>query len=85
MKTTNRYMLRLQIASKWYRDKMNIILKEGKIHTHSDGLSIWPMENIKSNPAYDPEVAAKISIHLMEIDGRKNFKFSELAPESSTP
>ncbi|MBW0574798.1 hypothetical protein O181_114513 [Austropuccinia psidii MF-1] len=41
------------------------------------------MDNFKSNPAYDPEVAAKIPIHLMEIN-RKNFRFSEWAPESST-
>ncbi|MBW0542579.1 hypothetical protein O181_082294 [Austropuccinia psidii MF-1] len=43
------------------------------------------MDNVKRNPAYDPEVAAKIPIHLMEIDRRKNFRFSEWAPESGTP
>ncbi|MBW0544487.1 hypothetical protein O181_084202 [Austropuccinia psidii MF-1] len=42
----------------------------------------WPLDNVKSNPAYDPEVAAKIPIHLMEIDRKKNFRFSEWAPES---
>ncbi|MBW0498694.1 hypothetical protein O181_038409 [Austropuccinia psidii MF-1] len=42
----------------------------------------WVMS--KSNTAYDPEVAAKIPIHFMEIDRRKNFKFSEWAPESGT-
>ncbi|MBW0552797.1 hypothetical protein O181_092512 [Austropuccinia psidii MF-1] len=42
------------------------------------------LDNVKSNPAYDPEVAAKIHIHLMEINRKKNIRFSELAPESNT-
>ncbi|MBW0490587.1 hypothetical protein O181_030302 [Austropuccinia psidii MF-1] len=33
----------------------------------------------------DPEVAAKIPIHFMEVDRRKNFRFSEWAPEGGTP
>ncbi|MBW0485840.1 hypothetical protein O181_025555 [Austropuccinia psidii MF-1] len=61
---------------------MTIIYKEGKIHANADGLSRWQLENFKSNPAYDPEVAAKIPIHFMEIDWRKNFKFSEWSPDS---
>ncbi|MBW0546063.1 hypothetical protein O181_085778 [Austropuccinia psidii MF-1] len=84
MKTTNRHMLRWQIAIQGYRDNMNIIYKEGKTHTNADGLSRLPIENVKSNPAYDPEVAAKIPIHFMERDRRKNFRFSEWAPESGT-
>ncbi|MBW0479242.1 hypothetical protein O181_018957 [Austropuccinia psidii MF-1] len=85
MKTTDRHMLRWQIAIQDYRGNMTIIYKEGKSHTNADGLSRWPLDNVKSNPAYDPEVAAKISIHFMEIDRRKNFRFSEWAPESGTP
>ncbi|MBW0498975.1 hypothetical protein O181_038690 [Austropuccinia psidii MF-1] len=85
MKTTNRHMLRWQIAIQEYRGNMTIISKEGRIHTNADGLSRWPLDNVKSNPAYDPEVAAKIPIHFMEIDRRKNFRFSEWAPESGTP
>ncbi|MBW0503747.1 hypothetical protein O181_043462 [Austropuccinia psidii MF-1] len=84
MKTTNRHMLRWQIAIQEYRVNMNIIYKEGKSHTHADGLSRKPLDNVKINPAYDPEVAAKIPIHFMEIDRRKNFRFSEWAPESGT-
>ncbi|MBW0521864.1 hypothetical protein O181_061579 [Austropuccinia psidii MF-1] len=61
---------------------MTIMYKEGKSHTNADGLSRWPLDNVKSNPAYDPEVAAKIPIHFMEIDRKKNFRFSEWAPES---
>ncbi|MBW0522645.1 hypothetical protein O181_062360 [Austropuccinia psidii MF-1] len=61
---------------------MTIIYKEGKSHTNSDGLSRWPLDNVKSNPAYDPEVEAKIPIHFMEIDRKKNFRFSEWAPQS---
>ncbi|MBW0555035.1 hypothetical protein O181_094750 [Austropuccinia psidii MF-1] len=41
--------------------------------------------NVKCNPANDPEVAAKNSIHLMEIDRRRKFRFSGWAPELSTP
>ncbi|MBW0570603.1 hypothetical protein O181_110318 [Austropuccinia psidii MF-1] len=63
---------------------MTIIYKEGKSHTNADGLSRWPLDNVKSNPAYDPEVAAKIPINYMEIDRRKNFRFSEWTPESGT-
>ncbi|MBW0470745.1 hypothetical protein O181_010460 [Austropuccinia psidii MF-1] len=84
MKTPNRHMLRWQIAIQEYRDNMTIIYKEGKSHTNADGLSRWPLDNVKSNPAYDPEVAVKIPIHLMEIDRRKNFRFSEWAPGSGT-
>ncbi|MBW0521892.1 hypothetical protein O181_061607 [Austropuccinia psidii MF-1] len=64
---------------------MTIIYKEGKSHTNADDLSRWPLDNVKRNQAYDPEVEAKIPIHFMEIDRRKNFRFSEWAPESGTP
>ncbi|MBW0493905.1 hypothetical protein O181_033620 [Austropuccinia psidii MF-1] len=80
MKTTNRHMFRRKIAIQEYRGNRIIIYKEGKSHTNADGLSIWPLDNVKSNPAYDPEVAAKIPIRFMEIDMRKNFRFSEWAP-----
>ncbi|MBW0475486.1 hypothetical protein O181_015201 [Austropuccinia psidii MF-1] len=84
MNTTNRHMLKWQIAIQEYRGNMTIIYKKGKTHRNADDLSRWPLDNFKSNPAYDPEVAAKIPIHFMEIDRRKNFRFSELAPESDT-
>ncbi|MBW0464453.1 hypothetical protein O181_004168 [Austropuccinia psidii MF-1] len=64
---------------------MTIIYKEGKGHTNADGLSGWPLDNFKSNPAYETEVASKITIHFMEIDRRNNFRFSQWAPESGTP
>ncbi|MBW0546524.1 hypothetical protein O181_086239 [Austropuccinia psidii MF-1] len=64
---------------------MNIIYREEKSHTNEYGLSRWPLDNVKCNPAYNPKVAAKNSIHLMGIDIRKFFKFSEWAPESGTP
>ncbi|MBW0587212.1 hypothetical protein O181_126927 [Austropuccinia psidii MF-1] len=84
MKTTNRHMLRWQISIQEYRGNMTIIYKEGKSHTNADGLSRWPLDNGKRNPAYDPEVVAKISIHFMEIDRKKSFRLSEWAPESGT-
>ncbi|MBW0592744.1 hypothetical protein O181_132459 [Austropuccinia psidii MF-1] len=85
MKTTNRHMLRWQIAIQEYRGNIPIIYKEGKRHTNADGLSRWPLDNVKRNSAYDPEVAGKLPIHSMEIDRKKNFRFSEWAPESGTP
>ncbi|MBW0470120.1 hypothetical protein O181_009835 [Austropuccinia psidii MF-1] len=85
MKTTNRHMLRWKIAIQEYRGNMNIIYKEGQSHTNANGLSRWPLDNVKTHPAYDPEVAAIITIHFMEVDKRKNFRFSEWAPESGTP
>ncbi|MBW0582432.1 hypothetical protein O181_122147 [Austropuccinia psidii MF-1] len=84
MNTTNRHILRWQIAIQEFRGNMTIIYKEGKSHTNADGLSRWPLDNVKSNPAYDPEVAAKIPIHIMEIDWKKNFIFFEWAPGSGT-
>ncbi|MBW0487911.1 hypothetical protein O181_027626 [Austropuccinia psidii MF-1] len=85
IKTTNRHMLRWQIAIQEYIGNINIIHKEEKTHTNADILSRWPLDNVKRNPSYDPKVAAKICIHFMEIDRRKNFRFSECAPESGTP
>ncbi|MBW0583926.1 hypothetical protein O181_123641 [Austropuccinia psidii MF-1] len=84
MKTTNRHILRWQIAIQEYRGNMTIIYKEVKSNNNSDGLSRWPLDNVKSNPAYDPEVATKIPIHFMEIKRRKSFKFSEWEPEFGT-
>ncbi|MBW0550994.1 hypothetical protein O181_090709 [Austropuccinia psidii MF-1] len=77
-------MLRWQIAIQEYRGNMTIIYKEVKSHKNADGLSRCPLDNVKSNPAFDPEVAAKIPIHFMEVDRRKNFSFSEWAPENGT-
>ncbi|MBW0510365.1 hypothetical protein O181_050080 [Austropuccinia psidii MF-1] len=65
MKTTNRHIVRWQISIQEYRGNMTIIYKEGKSHTNADGLRRWRLDNFKSNPAYDPEVAAKIPIHFM--------------------
>ncbi|MBW0469697.1 hypothetical protein O181_009412 [Austropuccinia psidii MF-1] len=77
-------MLRWQIAIQEYRGNITIIYKEGEGHTNAYCLSRWPLDNVKSNPSYDPEVASKIPIHFMEIDRRKNFKFFEWAPEHHT-
>ncbi|MBW0495888.1 hypothetical protein O181_035603 [Austropuccinia psidii MF-1] len=55
MNTTNRHMLRWQIAIQEYRANMTIIYKEGKSHTDADSLSTWPLDNVKRNPDYDPE------------------------------
>ncbi|MBW0544693.1 hypothetical protein O181_084408 [Austropuccinia psidii MF-1] len=80
MKNINRHILRWQIAIQEYRGNMTIIYKEVKNHTNADGLRRWPLDNVKSNQAYDPEVAARIPIHFMEVDRRRNFRFSEWEP-----
>ncbi|MBW0474347.1 hypothetical protein O181_014062 [Austropuccinia psidii MF-1] len=80
MKTTNRHMFRWQIVIQEYRGNTTIIYKEGK-KPHQ---CRWPLDNVKSNSAYDPEVSAKIRIHFMEIDRRKDFRFSEWAPGGGT-
>ncbi|MBW0520469.1 hypothetical protein O181_060184 [Austropuccinia psidii MF-1] len=67
MKATNRHMSWWQIAIQEYRGNMTIIYKEGKSHINAYCLSRCPLENVKSNPAYDPEVAANIPIHFMEM------------------
>ncbi|MBW0484492.1 hypothetical protein O181_024207 [Austropuccinia psidii MF-1] len=85
MKTTNRHILRWQIAIQEHRGNMSIIYKAGKIHTNADGLSRWPFENIEINPAYEPEVASKIPIHIMEIYRKKNIRFANWEPGSGTP
>ncbi|MBW0487069.1 hypothetical protein O181_026784 [Austropuccinia psidii MF-1] len=85
MKTTKGHMWRFQIAIQEYRGNMTIIYKGGKSHTNADGLSRWPMDNFKRNPAYDPKVEAKLPIHFMEIDRMKNIRFPEWAPEGGTP
>ncbi|MBW0462384.1 hypothetical protein O181_002099 [Austropuccinia psidii MF-1] len=80
MKTTNRHMLRWQIAIQEYRGNMTITYKKGKSNTNADGLAKWPLDNFKRNTDYDAELASKFPIHFMEIDRRKNFKFSKWAP-----
>ncbi|MBW0468679.1 hypothetical protein O181_008394 [Austropuccinia psidii MF-1] len=60
-------------------------IQGGEGHNNADGLSRCPIDNVKSNPAYDPEEAVKNPIHLMEIYRRNNFRFSEWAPKSGTP
>ncbi|MBW0499476.1 hypothetical protein O181_039191 [Austropuccinia psidii MF-1] len=86
IKTTNRHMLRWQIAIQEYRGNMTIIHKEGKPHTNADGLRRGPLDNVKSNPDYDSEVAAKIPIHFIEIDKRKTSDFlngnQEVVPQT---
>ncbi|MBW0524737.1 hypothetical protein O181_064452 [Austropuccinia psidii MF-1] len=86
MKTTNRHILRWQIAIQEYRGNMIIIYKEEKRQINADGLRRRPLDNIKRNPAYEPEVGAKIPIHFMEIDRKKTSDFlnenQELVPQT---
>ncbi|MBW0585238.1 hypothetical protein O181_124953 [Austropuccinia psidii MF-1] len=52
MKTSNRHILRWQIAIQQYRGNMTIVHKSGNIHKNSDGLSRWALPNRADNPAY---------------------------------
>ncbi|MBW0530988.1 hypothetical protein O181_070703 [Austropuccinia psidii MF-1] len=85
METTQRQVVRWKIAIQEYRGSMTIIHKEGKSQKNADCLRKWPLDNVKSHQAYDPELEAKIPIHFMEIDRRKNFRFSEWEPKRGTP
>ncbi|MBW0466837.1 hypothetical protein O181_006552 [Austropuccinia psidii MF-1] len=78
-------MLRWQIDIQDYRGNMITISKEAKIHKNALFLSRWPTDNFKSNPAYYSEVVAKISVHFMELERRRTFRFSEWAPAGDNP
>ncbi|MBW0508510.1 hypothetical protein O181_048225 [Austropuccinia psidii MF-1] len=84
MNTYNRHILRWQISIQEYRGNMKIICKEGKSHKNADGPNRWRLDDVKINTVYDPEVASKVLIQLMEIDRQKSFRFSEWASGSGT-
>ncbi|MBW0513459.1 hypothetical protein O181_053174 [Austropuccinia psidii MF-1] len=68
MKTTNRHMLRWQIAIQEYRGNMTIVHKAVNIHKNSDGLSRWALANTPDNPAYVPlEAEPQIPIEGINI------------------
>ncbi|MBW0462793.1 hypothetical protein O181_002508 [Austropuccinia psidii MF-1] len=46
--------------------------------------SRWPLDNVKSNPAYDPEVSEEMPINFMESDRKRNFRFSQWEPGIGT-
>ncbi|MBW0478046.1 hypothetical protein O181_017761 [Austropuccinia psidii MF-1] len=75
---------RWKIDIQEYRGSMKITYKEGKSHTNAYDLSIWPLNNLKRNQDYDPS-SSQDSYPFLEIDRRRNFRFSEWAPESGTP
>ncbi|MBW0495225.1 hypothetical protein O181_034940 [Austropuccinia psidii MF-1] len=78
-------MLMWQVDIEEYGGNMTIIYKEGKSHTNAVGFTRWPLDNVKSNPDYAPEVEAKVPIHFMEIDRNKNLRISLWELESDTP
>ncbi|MBW0503670.1 hypothetical protein O181_043385 [Austropuccinia psidii MF-1] len=54
MKTTNRHILRWQLAIQAYRGNMTTAHKAGSIHKNADGLSMWALSNTADNPPYVP-------------------------------
>ncbi|MBW0527866.1 hypothetical protein O181_067581 [Austropuccinia psidii MF-1] len=68
MKTPNRHMLRLQIATQEYRVNMTIVYKAGNIHKNFDGLIRLELANTPDNPAYVPlEAEPQIPIEEIKI------------------
>ncbi|MBW0517455.1 hypothetical protein O181_057170 [Austropuccinia psidii MF-1] len=55
MKTSNRHMLRWQIAIQDYRGNITIVHKDGNIDKHADGLRRLPLPNKIDNTSYLPE------------------------------
>ncbi|MBW0577311.1 hypothetical protein O181_117026 [Austropuccinia psidii MF-1] len=55
IKTSNRHMLRWQIAIQEYIGNMTIVHKSSNIHKNSDGLSRWALANTPENPAWVPQ------------------------------
>ncbi|MBW0468143.1 hypothetical protein O181_007858 [Austropuccinia psidii MF-1] len=84
MNKTNSKMLRWQIEIQEYRCNIKIIYKEGRICTNADGLSRWKLDNVKSNPVYDPEVNAKVPVNFIEVEMKDKFIFSAWEPECGT-
>ncbi|MBW0515522.1 hypothetical protein O181_055237 [Austropuccinia psidii MF-1] len=78
MKTSNRYMVRWQIAIQEYRGNMNIIYKGGNIHKNSDGLSRWPLPNKIDNSAYVPEYSPQIPIEAIIVTDMNTKFFKEV-------
>ncbi|MBW0554347.1 hypothetical protein O181_094062 [Austropuccinia psidii MF-1] len=79
MKTTNRHMLRWQIAIQEYRRNMKIVDKDGNIYKNADGLSRWPLPNNIDNTAYVPEEASpKIPIEGITVTDLNTTFFQEI-------
>ncbi|MBW0539621.1 hypothetical protein O181_079336 [Austropuccinia psidii MF-1] len=55
MQTSNRHMLRWQIAIQEYRGNMTIVNKSGNIHKNADGIRRWALANPPKNPAWVPQ------------------------------
>ncbi|MBW0493871.1 hypothetical protein O181_033586 [Austropuccinia psidii MF-1] len=83
----------------WALEKLYYYLEGAVFEVYTDCTALKSLLNMKTtnrnmlrwqivlqdNPAYDPEVAAKIPIPFMEIDRRQTFRFPEWAPESGFP
>ncbi|MBW0532518.1 hypothetical protein O181_072233 [Austropuccinia psidii MF-1] len=75
--TTNRHVLRWQIAIQEYRGNMTIVDKARNIHKNADGLSRWALANTPDNPAYvlleeEPQIPIE-GINITDI-GTKFFE-----------
>ncbi|MBW0580652.1 hypothetical protein O181_120367 [Austropuccinia psidii MF-1] len=83
----------------WALEKLHYYLGGAVFEVYTDCTAFKTLLNIKTTNihilrwqiaiqgyrgTYDPEAAAKIPVHFMEIDRKKNFRFSEWAPERGT-
>ncbi|MBW0490572.1 hypothetical protein O181_030287 [Austropuccinia psidii MF-1] len=55
MKTPNRHMLRLQLATQEYGVNMTIVHKAGNIHKNEDGYIRWALANTPESPEWVPQ------------------------------
>ncbi|MBW0568696.1 hypothetical protein O181_108411 [Austropuccinia psidii MF-1] len=79
LKTSNRNILRWQIAIQEYRGNMTIVHKDGNIHKNADVLSRWPLRNNIYNPAYVPEEASpQIPIEGISVTDLNTTFFEEV-------
>ncbi|MBW0478352.1 hypothetical protein O181_018067 [Austropuccinia psidii MF-1] len=78
----------------WALQKPHYYLEGAILEVYTDCTALKYIPNMKTTNRHilrwqidiqEYRVAAKIPIHLMEIDRKQNFIFSEWAPESGTP
>ncbi|MBW0534808.1 hypothetical protein O181_074523 [Austropuccinia psidii MF-1] len=78
----------------WALEKLHHYLEHAVFEVYADCTAFRSLLNMKTTNRHmlrgkiaikEYRVADKIPIHFMQIDKRKNFKFSEWAPEGGTP
>ncbi|MBW0517984.1 hypothetical protein O181_057699 [Austropuccinia psidii MF-1] len=77
--TSNRNILRWQIAIQEYKGNLNIVHKDGNIPKNSDWLNRWPLPNHIENPDFVPEEASpQTPIEVISVSALNITFFEEL-------